>query len=203
MGVLGCGLRPAPPTSRVRACGCRGCRATIRPRWARCEPPPPASSGLTLSMSKLSSDGSRLICSTYIGGSAGDLVMRLAVGPEGTLFYFLGHTDSIDFPVTAGVLQTRHAGAGATRFPRPVERGRLRSWFSPPSSAAWASIWPGDWWSRQPGLSSACERNRAASPPSRASRRVPTPEPRISISSRCARTGRRPSHRDLLRRRRR
>ncbi len=33
-------------------------------------------------ISKLSSDGSRLIYSTYIGGSAGDLVMRLAVGSD-------------------------------------------------------------------------------------------------------------------------
>jgi len=66
-------------------------------------------------ISKLSSDGSRLIYSTYIGGSAGDVIMRVAVGPEGSL-YFLGHTDSTDFPVTAGVMQTTHRGGRFDAF---------------------------------------------------------------------------------------
>ncbi|MBL8290964.1 MAG: SBBP repeat-containing protein [Bryobacterales bacterium] len=60
-------------------------------------------------ITKLSSDGSRLVYSTYIGGSAGDVITRLALVPDGTL-YFLGHTDSTDFPTTAGVMQMRHAG---------------------------------------------------------------------------------------------
>lgn len=66
-------------------------------------------------ISKLSSDGTRLIYSTYIGGAAGDVIVRVAVGPEGSL-YFLGHTDSTDFPVTAGVLQTTHRGGRFDAF---------------------------------------------------------------------------------------
>jgi hypothetical protein len=55
-------------------------------------------------VSKLSPDGSRLVYSTYLGGSAGDDIGGIALDGDGNV-YVTGETTSTDFPTTPGVLQ--------------------------------------------------------------------------------------------------
>jgi len=50
-----------------------------------------------------------LTYSTYLGGSSNDVVHAMAVDSNGNV-YLAGETVSPDFPVTAGVLQPKHAG---------------------------------------------------------------------------------------------
>ncbi|MEI7847763.1 MAG: SBBP repeat-containing protein [Chloroflexota bacterium] len=52
-------------------------------------------------VSSLSPDGSALVYSSYLGGSAGDLGTSLALGSDGAMFV-AGLTGSTDFPVTYG-----------------------------------------------------------------------------------------------------
>jgi hypothetical protein len=62
-------------------------------------------------IAKLSHDGSRLLYSTYLGGSAEDLGHGIAVDASGNA-YVTGLTRSQDFPTTRGAVQTRFiAGA--------------------------------------------------------------------------------------------
>ena len=61
-------------------------------------------------ISKWSPDGTQLLYSTYLGGSAVDLVSAIAVDPEGSA-YILGATSSRDFPTTPGAFQPQLAGA--------------------------------------------------------------------------------------------
>ena len=61
-------------------------------------------------VSKLSEDGETLIFSTYLGGSQGEEVRALGVGPGGTVVV-AGWTGSPDFPVTAGAFQPEFGGA--------------------------------------------------------------------------------------------
>ena len=56
-----------------------------------------------------SSDGSRIVYSTYLGGSGDDWIRTLAIGPKGEI-YLVGRTDSKDFPVTPGAFQKNNAG---------------------------------------------------------------------------------------------
>jgi hypothetical protein len=65
--------------------------------------------GVTGFVSKLSPDGSRLVYSTYLGGSESEAVGGIAVDGQGNA-YVTGETNSDDFPTTPGVLQ-EHAGA--------------------------------------------------------------------------------------------
>jgi hypothetical protein len=58
---------------------------------------------------KLSSDGSRLIFSTLLGGSGWDGLMGAQVDRAGNV-YVAGHTRSRDFPVTGGAPQPEFAG---------------------------------------------------------------------------------------------
>ncbi len=58
---------------------------------------------------KFNSTGSQLLYSTFLGGSAEDVALGLAVNPLGTAFV-TGYTSSSNFPVTAGALQTAAAG---------------------------------------------------------------------------------------------
>ncbi|MDQ6665672.1 MAG: SBBP repeat-containing protein, partial [Acidobacteriota bacterium] len=60
-------------------------------------------------VSKLNSTGSQLLYSTFLGGSAEDVALGLAVNPSGTAFV-TGYTSSFNFPATAGALQTALAG---------------------------------------------------------------------------------------------
>ncbi|HUI40640.1 MAG TPA: choice-of-anchor D domain-containing protein [Terriglobia bacterium] len=55
-------------------------------------------------VSKLSSDGSELLFSTYLGGSGADSGNSIAVDASGYAFV-AGQTSSADFPTTAGVIQ--------------------------------------------------------------------------------------------------
>ena len=60
-------------------------------------------------LAAISSDGSRLLYCTYLGGEGDDMIRSAAVGADGAL-YFVGNTSSDNFPVTEGALQTRHRG---------------------------------------------------------------------------------------------
>jgi hypothetical protein len=70
---------------------------------------------------KLNVAGSALVYATYLGGSGdegvngGDQGNPIAVDTSGNA-YFGGTTNSADFPVTAGALQTRYADGGADAF---------------------------------------------------------------------------------------
>jgi hypothetical protein len=55
---------------------------------------------------KLSSDGSRLIYSTYLGGSDYDDAKAIAIDSQGNA-YVTGITASVDFPTTAGAFQSQ------------------------------------------------------------------------------------------------
>lgn len=58
---------------------------------------------------KLSSDGSKLLLSTLLGGSAWDGLMGVRVDRAGAI-YVAGHTQSADFPVTPGAAQASLGG---------------------------------------------------------------------------------------------
>ncbi len=60
-------------------------------------------------VAKLSSDGSRLRYSTYIGGSSGERAGVLALGHDGGVA-ITGFTGSADFPTTAGALRSSFGG---------------------------------------------------------------------------------------------
>jgi len=59
----------------------------------------------------ISPDGSKLLYATYLGGSGGDLIRSLALGPNGEV-YLIGPTSSKDFPVTSDAAQTELNGKG-------------------------------------------------------------------------------------------
>ncbi|MBL7186102.1 MAG: SBBP repeat-containing protein [Phycisphaerae bacterium] len=58
----------------------------------------------------LSSDGSKLVYATFLGGSGDDLIRSVAIDPNGDV-YLVGSTSSRDFPVTSNAVQTRLAGS--------------------------------------------------------------------------------------------
>ncbi len=62
-------------------------------------------------VTKFTADGSALVFSTLLGGNSYDSAQSIALGPDGTLFV-TGDTQSPNFPVTAGALDTTHAGGG-------------------------------------------------------------------------------------------
>src|SRR6185295_3739747 len=61
-------------------------------------------------VAKLNPSGNALIYSTYIGGSAIEWGNAIAVDAQGNA-YVVGRTDSADFPVTPGALQTTRDSA--------------------------------------------------------------------------------------------
>jgi uncharacterized protein (TIGR03437 family) len=65
-------------------------------------------------VSKLSPDGSALVYSTYLGGTADDRALGIAVDAGGNA-YVTGATASTNFPVTAGAFQASFAGSSAQR----------------------------------------------------------------------------------------
>jgi hypothetical protein len=70
--------------------------------------------GCDVSISKFAPDGTKLIYSTYLGGSANELPHSLVVGPSDRL-YILGSTGSNDFPVDSNaVLPAFSGGTNAT-----------------------------------------------------------------------------------------
>jgi hypothetical protein len=60
-------------------------------------------------VTKLNAAGSGLVYSTYLGGSGFEFVWGIAVDGAGSA-YVTGSTASIDFPTTAGAVQTTNAG---------------------------------------------------------------------------------------------
>ncbi len=68
-------------------------------------------------VTKIPKSGSVLIYSTYIGGSAGDLVHALALDKQGAATV-AGETDSINFPTTRGAFDSTHnGGTRSQHFP--------------------------------------------------------------------------------------
>ena len=65
--------------------------------------------GANAFVSKFSADGSALLYSTYLGGSATDFAYAIAVDGSGSA-YVTGQTDSVDFP-TVNPFQASYAGA--------------------------------------------------------------------------------------------
>jgi uncharacterized protein (TIGR03437 family) len=63
-------------------------------------------------ITKIRSDGTDLIYSTFLGGSADDGASSIALNSDGEA-YVTGGTNSPDFPVTSGVFQPSFAGGGA------------------------------------------------------------------------------------------
>lgn len=61
-------------------------------------------------ITKLNSDGTGLIYSTYLGGTGNDFGLGIAVDSTGDV-YVTGGTQSADFPTTAGAFQTALAGS--------------------------------------------------------------------------------------------
>jgi hypothetical protein len=65
--------------------------------------------GFDAYVSKLNADGSRLVYSTYLGGSGDDLGRGIAVGGESA--YVTGQTSSPDFPTSKNAFQTVFQGS--------------------------------------------------------------------------------------------
>ena len=63
-------------------------------------------------VARVAADGSSLIYSTYLGGTAEEEVRGVGIDPQGNVIA-AGFTRSPDFPATAGALQPQHADAGA------------------------------------------------------------------------------------------
>jgi hypothetical protein len=64
-------------------------------------------------VSKLSVDGSRLLYSTFVGGSESDRTSTLALDHDGSVA-LIGNTGSSDFPTTPGAVQSTFGGGTAT-----------------------------------------------------------------------------------------
>lgn len=57
----------------------------------------------------LAPDGQTVLYATYLGGSGEDFIRGVVVGPDDAV-YLVGRTNSSDFPVTEGALQTDRGG---------------------------------------------------------------------------------------------
>ena len=64
-------------------------------------------------ITKLNSDASGLVFSTFIGGSSGEVAYAMAVDASGST-YITGSTVSTDFPTTTGAFDTLHNGSSDT-----------------------------------------------------------------------------------------
>ena len=69
----------------------------------------------TAFVSKLNPGGTALLFSTYLGGSTNDLANAIVVDSKGNA-YIGGQTESTDFPVTDGALQTNGGGSAYSGF---------------------------------------------------------------------------------------
>lgn len=64
-------------------------------------------------VSKFSRNGDSLLFSTYLGGSASDLIQSIVLDDAGNV-YLTGQTRSSDFPTTAGVYQSNFGGSSTS-----------------------------------------------------------------------------------------
>src|SRR5438105_2291166 len=87
-------------------------------------------------LTKLNAWGSRLVYSTYLGGTGFDGAGTLRTDPTGRA-YVIGGTTSIDFPVTPNALQTTNHG-GATR-----SDGTITVFTADGSGVRFSSYWGG------------------------------------------------------------
>ncbi len=62
-----------------------------------------------IAISKLSTDGTALIYSSYLGGDTQDRAFNMVVNDDGEML-ITGNTNSTDFPVTAGAVQAARSG---------------------------------------------------------------------------------------------
>ena len=76
-------------------------------------------------IAKLSSDGSRLVYSTYLGGSSGERANILALGRDGSVSA-TGFTGSADFPTTPGALRATFGGGSGTFEGIPLDSYAVR-----------------------------------------------------------------------------
>jgi hypothetical protein len=70
---------------------------------------PVSGGGLDVFVTKLKSDGSRLVWSTFVGGSSYDYAYDAAIGPQGEVL-IAGNTSSANYPVTEGAYDTSSNG---------------------------------------------------------------------------------------------
>jgi hypothetical protein len=71
-------------------------------------------------VAKLSADGSRLLYSSFVGGSAADRTSTLALSPDGSVT-ITGFTGSSNFPTTQGAVRPAFGGGTATFEGVPVD----------------------------------------------------------------------------------
>ena len=77
-------------------------------------------------MTKLNTQGSGLVYSSFLGGSDWDVATGIAVDASGAA-YVAGGTNSTDFPTTAGAFQTTcgNTGGFSDAYVTEVRRHRL------------------------------------------------------------------------------
>jgi hypothetical protein len=78
---------------------------------------------------KLSQDGSRLVLSSYLGGTGDEFVSDLGLDADGNI-YVVGSTSSTDFPVTRKAAQPAFAGGGEDGFIAKIDRAGRRILYS-------------------------------------------------------------------------
>jgi uncharacterized protein (TIGR03437 family) len=66
-------------------------------------------------VTELDPTGSKILFSSYLGGSADDRVLGIAVDPNSNI-YLTGHTISLDFPTAGQAPQSAYAGDNSTVF---------------------------------------------------------------------------------------
>jgi hypothetical protein len=76
---------------------------------------------------KLSPDGSRLVYSTFLGGSGDDVGNSVAVDDEGSAYY-TGLTGSKEFPTTRGALEPRYDATRLSGYVTKLDRDGRVAW---------------------------------------------------------------------------
>jgi len=90
-------------------------------------------------VAKLDPTGSRLIYSTFLGGSAPDIAFGLVIDAGGNA-YVTGATSSADFPTTQGAYQTQYAGPAADPLEPFAEGDAFVAKYSPQGLLRWSTL---------------------------------------------------------------